>query len=191
MFRFRWVECQLDALSKSLTPASVRKALKGLPKTLDETYERTLGCIDEDDRGAALAAFQWIAFSLRPLLLEELIEVIALELSGGSNLVDYRLSDPYDILTICSSLVTISDAQDLGISKAFSYNRVPQKDAPKRYVSFAHYSVKEYLTSERIRFGPASHFAAIEIPANMRITKDSLMYLSSADRQRFFFYDDT
>jgi len=40
--RFRWVVCQLDALRKRRTTEQVKKALKPLPKRLDDTYVRIL-----------------------------------------------------------------------------------------------------------------------------------------------------
>ena len=46
--RFRWVFCQLDALKKCKKRTSLLKALKSLPKTLDETYERILMNVDEE-----------------------------------------------------------------------------------------------------------------------------------------------
>ena len=45
--RFRWVVCQLDELRKCARLSERRKALKALPKTLDETYEQILVNIDE------------------------------------------------------------------------------------------------------------------------------------------------
>jgi hypothetical protein len=57
---------------------------------------------------------------------------------------DEALEDPLDVLDICSSLVTTS---------TFEYCLVP-----RTVVILAHYSVKEYLLSERCRQGPACHF---------------------------------
>ncbi|KAH6665710.1 hypothetical protein B0J14DRAFT_605694 [Halenospora varia] len=48
MSRFRWAFCQLDALQKCLTPHATRKSLSGLPKTLDETYDRIPCSIDQE-----------------------------------------------------------------------------------------------------------------------------------------------
>ena len=44
---FRWVDCQLGILEKCVTIKDVRKAIKGLPKLLSETYALTLDSIDE------------------------------------------------------------------------------------------------------------------------------------------------
>src|ERR1700761_6118660 len=74
--RFRWVVCQVDALRRSL-PASIRSALDDLPKTLDETYGRTLLGIDDQKREFAQRLFRCITVSIRPLLVEELAEILA------------------------------------------------------------------------------------------------------------------
>ena len=164
--RFRWVDCQLDALRMSLSPASIRRALKSLPKTLDETYDRILGSIEEDYRSAAHAALQWLAFSARPLSLEQIIEVVAVQQSGGKNFVEDRLTDPKDILRICSSLVTLPE----------------DSRSSSNVIYLAHFSVKEYLTSTRILGASAPAFAISEIPANKIITEICLSYLSYFDK---------
>jgi len=48
--------------------------------TLDETYERTLLGIDRENREHAIRLFQCLVFSLRPLLVKELAEVLAVQL---------------------------------------------------------------------------------------------------------------
>ena len=57
----------------------LRKALAELPPTLDETYNRILCAIDNDHSTHALRILQWLAFSARPLLIEEVAEVVAID----------------------------------------------------------------------------------------------------------------
>jgi ankyrin repeat domain-containing protein 50 len=107
--RFRWVVCQLDVLRKCMTVDALRRTLKALPKSLDETYDRILLNIDEQHSDQALKIMQWLAFSARPVTLEEVGEALTVDLDHGCMLEpDARLQDPHDILTICSSLVTVS-----------------------------------------------------------------------------------
>ncbi|KAI9878518.1 MAG: hypothetical protein M1830_000699 [Pleopsidium flavum] len=159
---FRWVDCQLDSLGGCLSPAALRRALKTLPKTLDDTYDRILTSIEEGHRENAHAVLQWLTFSARPLRLEEVAEAVAVKPGCGLDFVENRLFDPYEILTICSSLVTISDESS--------------------EIRLAHYSVKEYLTSERVLSGPASAFATFEISTNRDLTELCLTYLSLFDK---------
>jgi ankyrin repeat protein len=72
------------------------------------------------------------------------------------------LFDPDDILGILPGLVTVSS---------------PEKDLEKRRkISLAHFSVKEYLLSNRIRDGPSSKFSLVANDANFSITEICLSY---------------
>ena len=107
--RFRWVICQLDVLRKCITVESLRRTLKALPKSLDETYERILSNIDEQHSDQALKVLQWLAFSACPVTLAEVAEGLTVNLDHGCmHEPDAHLRDPNDIVIICSSLVTIS-----------------------------------------------------------------------------------
>ena len=109
LYRFRWVECQLDALRICKRPNDVRQSLKELPKTLDKTYDRILENIPEDDRRDVYSVIQMLAVSYRPLTIDEVAEALAVDYEIETfDPVDGRLMDKYDILKFCSSLVTVS-----------------------------------------------------------------------------------
>ena len=55
----------------------------------------------------ARKAFQWLAYSERPLHIEEAAEAAILGPLGSLNIKD-RFASPYDIVDICSSLVSVS-----------------------------------------------------------------------------------
>lgn len=153
--------CQLDALRLCLSPSALRKTLRSLPQTLDETYERVLCGINEEVRFIAFTALQFLAVSSRPVNLEELSEMVAIK-SGVSIFIEIdRLFDPTDILAVCSSLVSISRVS---------------------WVQLSHYSVREFLTSERICKGPASYFSIQEAEAHLAIAQRCLTYLLSFDQ---------
>ena len=65
--RFRWIECQLQTLRRCATPQAVQKALKDLPKSLEEYYIMTIGKIDESNRMSVKNLLRWVAFALRPV----------------------------------------------------------------------------------------------------------------------------
>lgn len=160
--RFRWVACQLEALGTCLSPSAILKALQTLPKTLDETYSRILLNIPEDYRAQAFTALQWLAFSGRPLRLEEVAEAVAVK-PGCSIFQEIdRLFDPYEILTVCSSLVVFSETT--------------------KEMRLAHYSVKEYLLSDRIKRGFGANFHLMEVSAHRSIAEICCTYLLSFDR---------
>jgi predicted transcriptional regulator len=105
MNSFKWVECQLKALRKCRNIRAVKIALTQLPKTLDETYERILGSIDEDDQKMAHCVLQLLAVSERPLSLSEVVAAITVDCENKVIDTDQQLLKPLDILDICSSLV--------------------------------------------------------------------------------------
>ncbi|KAF8486642.1 hypothetical protein JB92DRAFT_2799171, partial [Gautieria morchelliformis] len=167
---FRWVVCQLDALQKCRTPAALKKALRRLPKTLNETYDRILAAINEDDKLAALSLLQWLAFSFGTLSVNQAVEVIATDPDATDEpLFDLsrRLRDPRDILTICSSLVAITFQED------------------SREIRLAHFSVREYLISEHLRMSTTaiSCYYFNEKIAHVFIAKTCLAYLLQFDQE--------
>ena len=139
----------------------LQKALASLPKTLDDTYDRILCKIDEEYAQYALQILHWLAYSAQPLQIEEIVEVTAVDTENGPRFSEERrLSDPSDILTICSSLVTIE----------------------AETVRLAHFSVKEYLMSDRIRCGPARKYSIQKVHANVSIAETCLVYLLQFDK---------
>ncbi|PGH02668.1 hypothetical protein GX51_04551 [Blastomyces parvus] len=124
---FRWVKCQLDELSRLRTDGAIKSALLGLPRDLDETYERILSRISEPDIPLARQALLWLVHSSRPLTLSELAEGAVLQPSITTLDSEDRLRDPEDILEVCGSLISI--------------------DGP--HVILAHNSVRDYLLSPR------------------------------------------
>lgn len=165
--RFRWVFCQLDKLRHCLSPR-IRQALDELPETLDETYERTLLDIDKDNWAYAHRPFQCMVVARRPLHVEELAEFLAFESGDGGSLTfqeDWRPEDPRDmVLATCSSLIAIVNIDGSPV------------------MQFSHFSVKEYLASNRIAEGRLSrHYIALE-PAHLFVTQACLPILLQFDK---------
>src|SRR5271154_6015992 len=171
--RFRWAVCQLDALTKCLNLRKLREAMADLPNTLNGTYDRILCDIDKKYSQDALKILQWLVYSLRPLRIEEVVDIIAVDINDDLKFdLDRRLPDPRDILTICSSLVTT----------AVETIKQPSGSIAGDYVRLAHFSVKEYLVSKRIQDGPAAQFSIQEIPANASIAEICVAYLLQFDK---------
>lgn len=199
--RFRWVACQLDELWRCLNLPMLRRALESLPKTLDDTYARILNEIDDINSGYAMTILQWLVYSARPLLIEELAEVVAVDLQSRPRFdIDRRFPEPRDVAAICGSLVTIVEelipVGDSGMNSYMDYDPSdefeqlehmvpgsPDNGESKILVRLAHLSVREYLTSERILAGPglAPRYSIREIPANLSIAMTCLAYLLYLD----------
>jgi hypothetical protein len=161
--RFRWAVCQLDTLGKCRNRLMLRKSLASLPRTLDETYDRILSAIDADDSQYAIRILRWLAFSIQPLSAEELSEVVAIDPERNPAFDSQEvLEDPSEVLTICSSLVTITTSElPKGLSKI---------------ITLAHYSVKEDLISDRI-LQSRMEYGIQEATCNEFIAKSCLGYL--------------
>ena len=136
--RFRWVSCQLEVLQNCL-PQNIRQVLNELPASLDETFKRILREIWITDHNAiARRLLQCLCVAARPLCVEELAEIRALDFDGAEDatpklIEGHQSKNPEkDVLSICSSLITVVDS------------------GQSRVVQFSHFSVKEYLTSDRL-----------------------------------------
>ena len=122
---------------------NLRGILDKLPKTLDETYERVLKDIDEDNREHAHRLLHCLAVAIRPLRVQELAEILAFDFEGSEGgipkfRVDWRSKDQeWAVLSTCSSLITVVD------SRIFPFGDC-------RVVQFSHFSVKEFLLSDRL-----------------------------------------
>ena len=109
--------CQLVEICGCI-PARIWHALADLPKTLDETYERTLREIKKANWEFAHRLFQFVAVAVHPLRMEELAELLAFDFKAGPILKfyeDWRPEDPMDaILSACLSFFTIVDHETPG-----------------------------------------------------------------------------
>src|SRR5579863_10150876 len=82
LLRFRWITCQLEALKHAI-PSAIRRVLDNLPESLDETYGRILKCIPQEMQEYAQRLFQCVAVSIRPLRVEELADILAIQFDAG------------------------------------------------------------------------------------------------------------
>ncbi len=127
--------------------------------TLDETYERILLGIDREKREHAIRLFQCLAFSRRPLRASELAEVFAIEFGKTAPMLNTSLR-PEDadeaVLSACSTLVTTIELDDYDKGEEddldfyFGFDTVKYENRKSRVVQFSHYSVMEFLISERL-----------------------------------------
>jgi len=115
----------------------LRRTLDEIPESLDETYERVLKEIKKPNREHARRLLQCLVVAVRPLRVEELAEVLAVDFDGADGTpklnASWRWEDQEQaLLSSCSSLITIVNAHS------------------SRVVQFSHFSVKELLTSPRL-----------------------------------------
>ena len=145
--------------------------LNDLPKTLDETFVRTLLGIDEEKREHAQQLFRCLAASTRPLRVEELAEVFAIRFNNTglpTFNAAWRPDNPEEaVISACSSLVAIDDREDSQI------------------VKFSHFTVKEFLTSDRLAASEErlSYYHILPEPAHTLLAKACLSVLLQLDEK--------
>ena len=165
--RFRWVYYQLESLQPCF-PNNLPRMLKELPKPLDETYKRVLEEINNANRKQAHELLQCLAVACRPLRVEELAEVFALDIDAGgipTFNANWRWEDHETaVLSACSSLVSV-----------FEYYGA-------RVVQFSHFSVKEFLTSDRLTsMEDVSQFYIAHEPSHMILAQACIGVMLSLD----------
>ena len=160
--------CQIEALRHCI-PAAIGRALIGLPESLDETYERTLLGIRKDTREFAHRLFQCLTVAIRPLRVDELAEVLAIQFNPGQlpqYHPDWQLDDAQEaVLSTCSSLISVVTVDGSPV------------------VQFSHFSVKEFLTSERLAklTEEISRFHVVPCSAHTILAQASLSILLHLD----------
>jgi ankyrin repeat protein len=167
--RFRWVFCQLEAL-RPCFPNNLRRMLEELPRSLDETYQRILKEINNANQKEAHQLLQCLAVARRPLGVEELAEVLALDVDAGgipTFNAKWRWEDhEAAVLSACSSLVSVII------------------DHGSRVVQFSHFSVKEFLTSGRLAsMEDVSQFHIVDEPSHTILAQACLGVLLSVDKR--------
>ena len=143
--RFRWAVCQIDSLQRlKCDRRTIQKALKNLPKTLYEMYDRIFLSVPEEERLFVDHALRWIAHhnelygqDIPCEVLIQAAEASMLSVTGNQN---ERFYDRDTLREVCGCLIDI-------LPKDFYVVEIT--DRKYMSVSFAHYSVREYLDSNR------------------------------------------
>ncbi|KAL4736282.1 ankyrin repeat-containing domain protein [Aspergillus similis] len=151
---FRYVECQLMELKRVKNRNQLDNCLLSLPRDLDETYERILCSIDRLYAEDVRRILTILCLAKRPLTLAELIDAHAVDLEEPPHLNrEGRSYDQDDIIDV--------------------YNEKQEAHVAR----IAHFSVQEYLESNRVLEQKAKKFAVQKGPANIEIAQICLVYL--------------
>ena len=160
--------CQLEILRHCL-PWALPRTLEELPESLDETYARILKEITTQNRDYARRLLRCLVVAIRPLRMEELAEVLAIDFDvEGVPMLNtrWRWEDQEQaLLSSCSSLITIINAGE------------------SRVVQFSHSSVKEFLTSPRLatRSQDISRYRILLEPAHAILAQACVSVLLQLD----------
>lgn len=182
--------CQLDTMRKCLTPAMVHAELRRMPETLDQTYDRILQQVPKLHQPFVQSALHWLAFSARPLQIQELAEAAVVQPDGEDFDVERaRFFDQNMITELCGSLVTSSTidhrrgvknwlTDKIDTEMGYSSASLPQGTSSTfTVVSLSHFSVKEYMVSPRLGKGALANYQTSERLANAALARSCLFYL--------------
>ena len=177
---------QLMALKNCFTPNEVREALRTLPKTLTETYDKILDSIPK--RSYIRAALQWVACSVRPLSPEELAMVAVIDPAvakpngSGNQLFDGGET----IQKMLSKLIHVQETYPLWEyptqeskpeslrHSAMEFKRKIEYYQPSHIVVFSHSSVRDYLLQRHDDANPSRSISFSEETAHRFIAKSCL-----------------
>jgi hypothetical protein len=147
----------MDSMTRLRTVKAIRAALKELPQGLDDTYQQILTRIPRHNAETTRRVLLWLAFAVIPLTLDEVHTAIAINPALDYLDEESRLRSAHDILSLCGSLITVSD---------------------QGHVSLAHLSVKDYLLSAETKLQPSvSAFTMSAGDANHEPAMNCLSYI--------------
>lgn len=130
---FQLVKCQLDQIRKLKRDKAIRDSLDRLPKDLNETYvqalERLMKHHDDEEIIQIQRLFRWLVHAARPLDIEEMAEVIAVDFGQDTFDLSAVVTEPMELLVFGESFVALSGSKH-------------------QYLHLSHYSVKEFLLSD-------------------------------------------
>ena len=149
----------------------VRQFVDELPDSLDDTYERVLKGIPKTNQVYVRRLLQCVAVAFRPLRPEELGQILTFDPDGIEREAaildaDSRPEDQEkELLSVCPSLISIVN------------------NPGSRVVQFSHFSVKEFLTSDRLSTSSEaiSHYHILPDDAHTTIAQASLGVLLRLD----------
>ncbi|KAF5012593.1 hypothetical protein FDECE_1360 [Fusarium decemcellulare] len=139
---FRWAVCQLDILRRLKSIKRVRRAISSLPETLDDTYERIFAHIDPDHRDLVRHTLRWIYThnAMNGRMNQR-------NISSGVLLDAYlHLQEEESEDFFCFDLETLQES--CGCLVTWTTEVTPD-GAETQTAKIAHYTVREFLESER------------------------------------------
>ncbi|KAL9084383.1 MAG: hypothetical protein Q9165_008097 [Trypethelium subeluteriae] len=190
---FQYVAAQVKQLALNDNTKEVETALKSLPADLDETYDRALLellLLDEEKRKESIRALNWLAFADGDITISELSDAVKIETEPPSSLrppdwesipelmaqwkpfdKNNRSFTPTAVLARLPSLILFEKES----AESLEYYR-DKETFDRRRIKLSHSTVKEYLTSERIKSSPAAQFSLNETSSTLLLAEACLLY---------------
>ncbi|KAI0858323.1 nacht and ankyrin domain-containing protein [Xylaria cubensis] len=128
---FLLAQLHMANLMGCLTLREIRRELKILPTSLDETYNQAMQRIKNQDRGQVTLAHKvlyWISHAFRLLTVPELRHALAVEI-GDEDVDEDGLYDLELMVSVCAGLVTV--------------------DEESNHIRLVHYTTQDYFERTR------------------------------------------
>lgn len=155
---------QLDYIKSAKNDRDLKIMIKGLPDGLESTYETLLRHTASqypEQITDMKTLLRCLVIASPTLTAASLAEILAMQ--PGQPYLDFDAvaTDPYDILDIIAPFVVLTDQEKV-----------------QSVVKLSHYSLDEYLLSDRIRQSQASEFHVDYAEGNAWLACTSLQYLT-------------
>ena len=158
------MKCQFDVLCNCISDKKIKQCLESLPRGLDNTYIRIFEQtrrLHPDDLELIKKLFSWLVHSVRPLKLSELAEAVTFD--PDERTLDFSAipTEPNNLLGLTGGLLVLTGDEDV--------------------VGLSHYSVKEFLLSDRIKDSSVGEFFEGDDLAHLDLVVTSMKYLMLDD----------
>ena len=159
---FLYVSLVLHDLQKTKLASQATQKLKDLPADLNKVYDKILTLIDGDCKEIAIFVLRWVAVARRPLTVDELAMVCALDSKEheDNKLPREGLLDEFrDVYKCCEPLVYVDTGNDV--------------------INLVHQSAKDYLLGSYLQANvELSHFHIVQGKTNLLIFGTCWRYLT-------------
>ncbi|KAF3072244.1 Ankyrin-2 [Trichoderma lentiforme] len=143
-----------EAPADNPSDTTIYGAPEELSSSLDATFDEISLKIDKNLQCQVISSLKWLAFSFERLTIDLFTEILAQHTDRSAPDQAEKLSSPHNVLECLCGLVVVDE----------------------HHVWLVERSIKEYLTSSRIRHGPASAFSFTEMEAHLHIAHSSLIH---------------
>lgn len=160
---FLQAKLQLEYLCTMRTDGAIRKALHNLPHGLDRTYDEILQQIMAKNTGSLVLikeVLEWLMESVEVMHLDSLAYAVSIHPEDTTFEEDNIVTDPEDLAAICGSLILVELSHGLPT------------------IRLAHFSVEEYLCSDRLSNSALNFFHMNSKSINMKLAITCCQYLS-------------
>ncbi|MCJ1475157.1 hypothetical protein MMC13_003817 [Lambiella insularis] len=164
---FLQAKLQLEYISTMTSIRAVKVALNDLPNGLHETYDQVLQqIIAKNPVQLALvkSIFQWLMESVDALPLDRLAHAVSIHEHDSTFDLENVATDPEDLIAMCGCLVVVDHKSS--------------KSKAEALVSLAHFTVAEYLRSDRLASSPLRFFYIDPLTSNLKLALTCIKYLS-------------